>query len=462
MRQGQCYTPTGLLALDPRAFGGFFDVLERPAVDAREAVAVVTIRGPLDHHARRYGWGDSYEAIIERVAQALETRPKAVVLSVDSPGGLVSGMLDTSRTLRAMARTAEIPLLAFVDGASASAAYALTCAADRVFVTPTSIVGSIGVIDALLDVTGANEARGVKISLVTSGERKGDGDPNTPTSEDALAAVQKRVDELASEFFALVAEHRGISADSVRDLEAATVLGAEAVRIGLADEIATFDEVLALASADGPTAGAKGSDMDKEEEARKALKAIADDDDADDKARARARKALKAMDEEESKAEDDDEKKPESKKAKAEDEKPGAEDDDEKKPEAAALRALAEVHKLRAQIAAKEEEAERRELLASRPDFAPELLASLGKARMETVRDMVKTLPRTSPRHPAAAASATPTRGAGQGEGQVSDLPPKEAAAMAQAMGLTPMKIGVKREGPKLFLGAEVPAEDSK
>src|SRR5690606_16232793 len=181
---------------------------------------------------------------------------------------------------------------AYVDGTATSAAYALATAAGHIAAPPSAQIGSIGVLRPLVDASRQAEMFGLKFTLVASGARKADGAPEVPTSDEAIAEAQRQVNELAEMFFALVAEHRGVSADEVRALEAGIVHGAEAKRRGLIDEVTTLDALLASIT----SGAANEDDMDEEEKARKALQAILDDEDADEKSKARARKALAAMD----------------------------------------------------------------------------------------------------------------------------------------------------------------------
>jgi hypothetical protein len=94
------------------------------------------------------------------------------------------------------------------------------------------------------------------------------------------------------------------------------------------------------------------------------------------------------------------------------------------------------LQKLSAEFAAMKktnERNERRDLLASRPDFAPELVTVLKKAPLATVRDAVKSVPKAAPKKPAAALEVVPTRGQGQGDNKV--RPSAQAQAMALRMG---------------------------
>jgi len=257
-------------------------------------VAVVSIRGSLDHHP---GWGcDSYEAIIRRAKMAFAgeddrprymrenydeeppppVAPSAVVLRIDSPGGLVSGLNECVFALRKMAADAGIPLIAYADELAASAAYALACACEEIVCPPSAILGSIGVISTLFDQTAADEKMGVNVVTLTSGARKSDGHPHVAISEAAIAAEQARVDKMALQFYRVVETARELTVSDIRGFEAGIFLGHDAVKAGIADAVMSFDALLQLLNSDtykqnsvadreksGSTSNAKGTDMSK-------------------------------------------------------------------------------------------------------------------------------------------------------------------------------------------------------
>ncbi len=226
-----------------------------PANDRCGSVEVVHVRGSLDHHV---GACDSYEAILARVDAAFvglgrdddgdytvdRGEPSAVVLRIDSPGGVCSGLNETVFALRRMAMAAGIPLIAYVDELAASAAYALACACSEIILPPSAIAGSIGVISGMYDQTAADEKMGVRFVTLKSGARKDDGHPHVPLSDAALNAEQRRVDRLAKQFFAIVASARPLTAAEVEGYQAGIFLGKEVVTKGLADALMGWDEMI--------------------------------------------------------------------------------------------------------------------------------------------------------------------------------------------------------------------------
>lgn len=428
---------------------------EAPATVERDGVALVTVRGPLMHHADPFC--DSYDAIKGRVSAALEGRPRAVVLAIDSPGGSVSGCFSTVRELRALSASSGVPILAYVEGLAASAGYALACAAERIVVPDAGMVGSIGVMDALVDVHRAEENAGIRVQLVASGERKLDGNPRQPIALAAIDDARARVDGLAELFFALVAEARPITADEARAFEGRMVHGAAAVAAGLADDVGTLDSLVAsLAGASIPAGAGRGVSMTDEEKARAALRAIVEGD-GDEKAKARARAALAAMDEEEdapaAEGEPDDTSAPPPKK----DEEARASIGGAAAAAAKLGAAASDAERRIAALEAKIEAQDRAALFASRPDLAASVVSALAAMPYAEARRIVDAIPRPAAPRPAASAVVPATRGEGQGDGGAPRLAPEAKRKLDSAMGLVQVRAGVVNEGSRLVLGASVP-----
>lgn len=211
------------------------------------AVAVVDVRGPLDQ--RGGWWWDGYDAIVDRVREALaDGKVKAVVLAIDSPGGVVAGMLDTARELRALAVAEGKVLWAHAGTYATSAAYALACAADHIAVTEDGAVGSVGVVACAVDQVGANAKAGLNVVVVRSGARKAEPHPDMALTDDAVARLLERVTDLAGSFAAWVAERRASTPEAVLAHEGAVVYARRALEAGLADSIGTLADTITLAA----------------------------------------------------------------------------------------------------------------------------------------------------------------------------------------------------------------------
>ena len=139
------------------------------------------------------------------------------------------------------------PIIAQVDPMAASAAYWLAAAASEVVITPSGQAGSIGVYAVHTDVSKLNETLGVAYTYVSAGKHKVELNPDEALSAEARAHMQETVDAYYGQFVSAVAKGRGVPVADVRNGfgEGRMVTAKEAVRLGLADRVATFDETLA-------------------------------------------------------------------------------------------------------------------------------------------------------------------------------------------------------------------------
>lgn len=210
-------------------------------------IAVIPIRGKIAQH-RGDWWGDTHTETVAGQIGSMMANPSigAVVLDIDSPGGIVYGTPELAETIR-NARGSGKPIYALANGMAASAAYWIGSAADKLFVTPSGEVGSIGVWSAHTDMSGFLEQAGVDITLVSAGKYKVEGHPFAPLEDEAKAEMQQSVDRYQEMFLADVALGRTEKKSVVREAYGqGRMLGAEAAkRVGMVDGIATMPELLA-------------------------------------------------------------------------------------------------------------------------------------------------------------------------------------------------------------------------
>jgi protease-4 len=178
---------------------------------------------------------------------------KAVIVSINSPGGTTTGSEEIFRNLRALA--AKKPIVAFVDGTAASGAYITAIAADHIVARETSLVGSIGVLFQYPDVSGLLDKVGVKVESVKSSPLKAEPSGFTPTSPEARAALAAVVGDTYAWFKGLVAERRGMDADQLKTVSDGRVFsGRQSVPLKLVDELGSERQAVAwLESARGVT-----------------------------------------------------------------------------------------------------------------------------------------------------------------------------------------------------------------
>lgn len=245
-----------------------------------DGIGIVTVTGSLINRGAWVGASSgetSYEGIKFQVASAAsDPKVRSILLDIESPGGEAVGAFEAADAIRAAAK--EKPVTAVVNGMAASAAYALASAANRIVTTPTGMAGSIGVVMMHADYSRFLDAEGVTPTLIFAGAHKVDGNPFEPLSESVRADLQAEVDNFYALFVKTVsAGRKGMSPSAIRDTEAKTFLGKEAVDRGLADSVGTFESALADISrglARTMSIPAKGAKMDATEGAPAATAGI--------------------------------------------------------------------------------------------------------------------------------------------------------------------------------------------
>lgn len=201
--------------------------------------AIIPIKGTLvqDTGSLRMKSGQTgYTAIRQNFIHAVEnSKIKAIILDVDSGGGECAGAFDLVDTI--YEARSEKPIIAILSESAYSAAYALASAAHRIVVPRTGGAGSIGVICMHADYSEAMDDAGVKVTMIKYGKHKADGNPYEPLKGAALRNIQADIDMMGELFIDTVARNRDLTPNVVREMEAATFLGKNAVDNGLCDDM---------------------------------------------------------------------------------------------------------------------------------------------------------------------------------------------------------------------------------
>lgn len=237
------------------------------AVTGGQGVAIVEIFGAITHRTNclsEFLGLASVDNIRAQFRAALEDPTiGAIAFVIDSPGGEVSGIADLAAEIRAA--RGKKPMTAIADEAMYSAAYWLGCAADRVVLTSTAGVGSIGCIAVHVDESGMYEKAGAKITVAKSGKKKAQFNSFEPLSDEARADLQAQVDAIGQMFAKAVAACReGLSAEDITAFEAGTFSGKAAVKAGLADEVTTTEAAIAALQRQLRTPSRTGASAEEE------------------------------------------------------------------------------------------------------------------------------------------------------------------------------------------------------
>jgi serine protease SohB len=207
-----------------------------PFTRSRPSVAVVRLQGAIGM-AGRAGISDRSTAqLLDRAFT--RGSPDAVALEINSPGGSpVQSSLIGAR-IRRLAEEKKVPVIAFVEDVAASGGYWLASAADEIWVDPSSVLGSIGVISAGF---GAHELlgrNGIERRVYTAGKSKSQLDPFRPENPEDVERLKKYLSQIHEVFIDHVKTRRAAKLSDNPDLFTGEVwIGQDAVDQGLADGI---------------------------------------------------------------------------------------------------------------------------------------------------------------------------------------------------------------------------------
>jgi len=208
-------------------------------------IAIIPIMGTLVN--RSFGLNSlsgltTYASIREQFNAALADKSvKQILLDINSPGGEVSGLFDLVDELY---KNDTKPLTAYVNESAFSAAYAIASAADKIYLSRTAGVGSIGIIAIHADESERDKKAGVTYTAIYAGTRKNDLNPHAPLTKEAREVLQTRIDTTYDLFVKTVARNRGLSIKDITGTEAGTFFGDDAVTSGLADKVITQTELI--------------------------------------------------------------------------------------------------------------------------------------------------------------------------------------------------------------------------
>lgn len=218
-----------------------------------DQVLIVDVSG-LIHNSRRKGLlsqGDNPVALLqERLDKARsDSRVKAVILRINSPGGTVTASDAMYREVVRFKHQSGKPVVALLMDVAASGGYYLACAADQIVTYPTTVTGSVGVIFQTISVKPALARLGVNAEAITSGPNKDAGSPFSTLTAEHRQVFQALVDDFYRRFVAVVRNAReGIPEDQFSAMVDGRVISGEAaVKVGMADAMGDIYDAFVLA-----------------------------------------------------------------------------------------------------------------------------------------------------------------------------------------------------------------------
>lgn len=221
----------------------------------QDGVAIIPVGGTLVQKLSGIDpWSGmtGYNQVARKLREARgDASVRAILLDIDSPGGEVSGCFDLANEIfLGSARNGGKPVWVFANEMACSAAYALACCADRVFMPNTGTIGSIGVWTMLVNFTKALDRDGIAVTMRRAGDRKARGGPYEEWDQQTLDKIDAWIDQTWRIFASVVSQARpALSVEDVLGLQGDWFAGEDALPTGLIDGLGSEADVFnALAS----------------------------------------------------------------------------------------------------------------------------------------------------------------------------------------------------------------------
>ncbi len=201
-------------------------------------VAVVRIEGPIL---------DSRNAIEEIKDYAKDPSVKAIVMRVDSPGGVVPPCQEIYEEVKKA--VAKKKIVVSMGSAAASGGYYISTPASRIIANPGTLTGSIGVIMEIPNIEGLMSKVGVKSEVIKSGSHKDIASMFRTMGKEERAILQGVIDDVHKQFVDVIVEGRKMSPEDVRRIADGRVFtGKQALAVGLVDELGNLEDAIKVAA----------------------------------------------------------------------------------------------------------------------------------------------------------------------------------------------------------------------
>ena len=238
---------TALEAFEKNLAGFLTDAPERGFTIINNDIAIIEISGILTPELGIFSFifgGTSTEAIQLAVNEAADDQAiKRIILLIDTPGGVVYGTQETAETI--FAARSKKPIIALVKGKMLSAGTYIGSAAHKVFASGDLVdIGHIGVRTTHTDLSEMEHSLGIKVTDLSVGDFKTLGTPHKPLSREDEQQIMSSLLYSYDIFTRDVAKYRGLAQQAIMDMGARVFQGKQAIDVGLADGIATFDDLI--------------------------------------------------------------------------------------------------------------------------------------------------------------------------------------------------------------------------
>ena len=236
------------------------------SVSIRDGTAIIPVHGVITARTTLFSLfagGTSLEDLAKDFSEALNNNEvTSILLDIDSPGGVAVGPYEMAEMI--FKGRSKKPIYSYIGRNGSSAAYWLASATEKIFVNPSALVGSIGVVTTI-PVQEQPDMDGYKnIEIVSSNANLKRPDPKT---KEGLAEIRRELDDLESTFIESIAKYRSITPEIIKaDFGGGgVVIGRQAVKRNMADALGTYEEVLGLLNQQNQSITINNQIMSKEQ-----------------------------------------------------------------------------------------------------------------------------------------------------------------------------------------------------
>lgn len=212
-------------------------VLEVSGVIEEAAEADALLASPLYNH----------QTLLQMIRQVKEDDDvKAVVLRINSPGGGVAESAEIHDQLLKLKNETKKPIYVSMGAMAASGGYYIATAGDKIFASPETITGSIGVIMQSLNYEQLAKKYGVELVTIKSGPYKDIMNPARKMTDAERDILQRLINQSYEAFVDVIAEGRKLPEETVRKLADGRIYdGRQAKALRLIDELGYLDDAIA-------------------------------------------------------------------------------------------------------------------------------------------------------------------------------------------------------------------------
>lgn len=215
----------------------------------KKAIRVLNIDGEIGAGSKPFEKRASQLEILDKLRELSEDKKiDGVLLRIDSPGGAAAS---SEEIYRAVSRLSDsVPVYVSVGNLCCSGGYMIACGADKIFANASSIVGSIGVILQIPNITKLKDKLGIEMVTIKSGRLKDIGNAFRSMTDEERAVLQNLSDSCRQDFYDIVVNSRFAEADEEKLSKAAAVMDGrlwdsrQALELGFIDAIGDYDAAL--------------------------------------------------------------------------------------------------------------------------------------------------------------------------------------------------------------------------